>query len=287
MTISNFKMRVLVTRPAGQSDRLVDVLTDAGIKTSCLPLLHLNAVTDTAKIEAIKKQWLPLSQQDFVIFISSNAVKYTADFLAKHNLIWPSSLPCIPIGGATAKAIQDVGWLLKHAMDVDVNVDVNVNENNESHNQAEKKPSAALSAYSSEKLLAELSQLDVSEKRITIFRGEGGRELLADNLTSRGASVNYCEMYQRQHPEYSREQFEQALGQNLTAILFASGETLENFNRHVERDGLQARVEGLPVIVPSERIKDLAERNGFKNILIAVNASAEGFLQVINQQLLK
>ena len=270
-------MRVLVTRPTGQADRLVDVLEDAGITVSCLPLLHLKAVTEAEKIAAIKKQLLLLSQQDFVIFISSNAVKYTADFLAQHHLKWPSSLPCIPIGGATAKAIQDLGWLLDR-------VDEPINEHStESSNQEEKK----LSAYNSEKLLAELSQRDVAKKSITIFRGEGGRELLADNLTSQGASVAYCEMYKRQHPNYSREQFKQALGQNLAAILFASGETLENFYRHIQRDELQDMVENVPMIVPSERIKNLAEHKGFNNILIAVNASAEGFLQVITQQLLK
>ena len=190
-------------------------------------------------------------------------------------------LPCIPIGGATAKAIQDLGWLLEGDV--------------ENHNSVEKKLSgclqaslpASLSAYSSEKLLAELSRRDVNEKNITIFRGEGGRELLADNLTSRGASVEYCEMYKRQHPNYSSDQFEKALGDNLTAILFASGETLENFYRHIQRDRLEATVENVPIIVPSERIKVLAEHYGFKHILIAVNASAEGFLQVITQQLLK
>jgi uroporphyrinogen-III synthase len=281
MTISNLKMRVLVTRPAGQADRLVDVLEDAGITVSCLPLLHLKAVTEAEKIAAIKKQLLLLSQQDFVIFISSNAVKYTAEFLAQHDLKWPSSLPCIPIGGATAKAIEDLGWLLDR---VDECINGRINKcDTESSNEEEKK----LSAYSSEKLLVELSQRDVGEKRITIFRGEGGRELLADNLTSRGASVAYCEMYKRQHPNYSSEQFEQALGQNLAAILFASGETLENFYRHIQRDELQVMVENVPMIVPSERIKNLAEHKGFNNILIAVNASAEGFLQVITQQILK
>jgi uroporphyrinogen-III synthase len=190
-------------------------------------------------------------------------------------------LPCIPIGGATAKAIEDLGWLLDR---VDECINGRINKcDTESSNEEEKK----LSAYSSEKLLVELSQRDVGEKRITIFRGEGGRELLADNLTSRGASVAYCEMYKRQHPNYSSEQFEQALGQNLAAILFASGETLENFYRHIQRDELQAMVENVPMIVPSERIKNLAEHKGFNNILIAVNASAEGFLQVITQQLLK
>ena len=270
-------MRVLVTRPAGQSDRLVDVLANKGITASCLPMLNLEAVNDALKIEAIKKQLLQLSQQDFVIFISSNAVKYTAEFLQQHHLQWPLSLPCIPIGGATAKAIQDLSWCLDGDI---VNADQRADQG---AGQEEKK----LLAYSSEKLLVELSRRDVSEKSITIFRGEGGRELLADNLNSRGAKVNYCEMYKRQHPTYSREQLEQAVGDDLTAILFASGETLENFYRHMQRDRLQAVVENVPVIVPSARIKVLAEHYGFKKILIAVNASAEGFLNVITKQLLK
>ena len=273
MTINNFKVRVLVTRPAGQSDRLVDVLENKGITASCLPMLNLEAVNDTLKIAEIKKQLLQLSQQDFVIFISSNAVKYTAEFLQQHDLQWPLSLPCIPIGGATAKAIQDLSWCLDSDI---VNAD-------QGAGQEEKK----LLAYSSEKLLAELSRRDVSEKRITIFRGEGGRELLADNLNSRGAKVNYCEMYKRQHPTYTFEQLEQVVGDDLSAILFASGETLENFYRHMQRDRLQSVVENVLVIVPSARIKVLAEHYGFKNILIAVNASAEGFLNVITKQLLK
>lgn len=268
MTISNVNARVLVTRPAGQADRLVHVLADAGITASCLPLLNLEAIDTVEQLAQIKKQLQQIHQQHFAIFISSNAVKYTAEFMQQYHLTWPITLPCIPIGGATAKAIQNLNWPL------DENINSNISDN--------------LSAYSSEKLLQQLSQRDVSGMHITIFRGEGGRELLAQDLTARGATVEYCEMYKRQHPSYSADEFSRAVGvdKKPAAILFASGETLENFYRHMQRDKLQRQLEAVPIIVPSERIKLLAEGYGFKKIFLAVNASAEGFLHVLEQKVL-
>ena len=268
MTISKANVRVLVTRPAGQADRLVHVLADAGITASCLPMLNLEAVDAVAQVAQIKQQMQQLHQQDFAIFISSNAVKYTAEFMQKYHLTWPKTLACIPIGGATAKALQDLNWPIDKKMSSDM--------------------SNSLSAYSSEKLLLQLSQRDVSNMHITIFRGEGGRELLAQDLTARGAVIEYCEMYKRQHPSYSASELSRAVGvdEKPAAILFASGETLENFYRHMQRYKLQRQLEGVPIIVPSERIKLLAEGYGFKKIFLAVNASAEGFLQVLEQKVL-
>lgn len=296
MTTSNAKRRVLITRPAGQTDRLVHVLADAGITASCLPMLNLEAVETAAQVAHIKKQLQQLQQQSFAIFISSNAVKYTAAFMQQNDLIWPATLACIPIGGATAKAIQDVSWPLDKSDIVDSN-DVDSSQAHNRNINGDAEGADSLSAYSSEKLLQQLSQRDVHKKRITIFRGEGGRELLAQDLTARGAIVEYCEMYKRQHPTYSADQFQHSLGlydkadddssddEKPAAILFASGETLENFHRHIHRYHLQARLANVPIIVPSERIKRLAEGYGFKKIFLAINASAEGFLQALNKQL--
>ena len=37
-------------------------------------------------------------------------------------------------------------------------------------------------------------------KRVVVFRGDGGRELLADELTARGALVEYATCYRRARP---------------------------------------------------------------------------------------
>ena len=55
--------------------------------------------------------------------------------------------------------------------------------------------------FDSETLLALPEMHDVANMKIAIFRGVGGRELLADTLKSRGADVYFAECYQRVNPQ--------------------------------------------------------------------------------------
>ena len=270
---------VLITRPEGQRDRLATVLADAGIASRFLPLLSLRAVTEPAQVESVKTQISAISTSDLAIFISTNAVNYAGHFFEscvceqgaglEDTQQWPASVPCVPIGQATAKALALRGWPT-----VSDSVD-------------------GLAAQTTERLLATPALQNVADKKITIFRGVGGREVLAEALRSRGASVDYCELYIRGYPQYDYATVSSALGlQDNTppaAILFASGETLANFYRHLQRyqrDGkldarLNTQLMAIPVLVPSARVKAQAEAFGAKTVWLAANASAEGFLQAL------
>ena len=258
------KVRVLVTRPEGQRDRLIEVLAQAQIDSQCLPMLALSALHEPADEQAIELKLSRLAEQQLAIFISSNAVRFAAEKLAALSLAWPSQLPCMAIGATTAKAIENQGWPQYH----------------------DSEPMDLHQPPTSEGLLAKAALQSIAGQKVMIFRGRGGRELLAEQLQARGAMINYCELYQRHQPAYDASTVIDSCGladggQPVAAILFASGETLSNFCHHIQDGQLPNRIFDIAVVVPSPRIYDLAQAAGFNRIHLAANASAEGFLAAL------
>lgn len=263
-------IKVLLTRPARQADRLATVLKAHGFEPLCLPMLELSAINELAQVETVKSRIQQLGDCDLAIFISSNAVNYTAAFIGQSALRWPPQLPCLGIGAATNQAIIDQAWCLAVS----------------DSQQLSEQGNDAVRTQTSEALLESLVLREVKDRRITIFRGAGGRELLAEVLRSRGALVEYCESYARHYPKYDKATLLAALDlkdNKVNAIIFASGETLDNFHQHLQDHALTAKLMSVPVIVPSQRVQTLASDYGFKNIITAKNASAEGFLQALKE----
>jgi len=150
---------VLVTRPERQSAELLAAIAAAGGQAIEFPVIDI-IPRDAGDIEADR---LSLPDPDIVIFVSANAVE--------HGMRWVDyeSAKIAAIGPATSRKIQAGG----------INVDI-----------------CPASGADSEHLLAEDELSDVAGKIIMIVRGESGREILADTLTERGASVVYLPVYE-------------------------------------------------------------------------------------------
>ena len=82
--------------------------------------------------------------------------------------------------------------------------------------------------YDSESLLALPEMQAVGGQKILIFRGVGGRELLADELRARGADVRFAECYRRINPQQDASTLS-GLWQNrqLHALVVTSSEVRE------------------------------------------------------------
>jgi uroporphyrinogen-III synthase len=158
---------VLVTRPSHQSRDLVEAITARGGDVVPFPVLQIEPRDRQSVVNDVCK----LHDPDIVIFVSPNAVR--------HGLAYAGAARIAVIGPATARAIEAAG---RH-------VDIC--------------PSAG---FDSEHLLAETALQEVSGQCVRIVRGDGGRELIADTLRDRGATVEYLPVYSRQIPDYSHSE---------------------------------------------------------------------------------
>jgi len=107
---------------------------------------------------------------------------------------------------------------------------------------------------------------DVKGLRVAIFRGEGGREVLAYGLRERGASVDYVECYRRVRPRSDPAPLLAAWRRGaLQAFTVSSAESLRKLFAMLEGGPLAE----LPLFVPHERVAAEARRLGAREALVA------------------
>jgi uroporphyrinogen-III synthase len=120
----------------------------------------------------------------------------------------------------------------------------------------------------SEALLALPELQNVSGQRVVIFRGVGGRELLATTLRSRGAHVAYVECYRRGKPALDvAPVIERLHGGALHAVVAASGEALANLVELLPAPALRA----LPLAVTHPNVARAAHDLGFRRVQVAAD----------------
>jgi uroporphyrinogen-III synthase len=157
--------KVLVTRPAEQSHILIHELRVLGYEVQSLPTLTIERYDPEILRMPVSKA---IADSDWLIFTSASAVAAIAPLLQGQRL------PRIAaIGGATSKRLQSEG----------IKVDAVPGQD-----------------FSSEGLVALPEFNDLSQQVITLVRGEGGREWLADELARRGANVQHLIVYKRHCP---------------------------------------------------------------------------------------
>jgi len=163
-------LKVLVTRPEGQAQGLMEKLAALGAAP-----LHFAAITilEPRDTVGLKELIGRLPTFDWAIFISPNAVARAFNLIQGLGQEWPARVRIAGIGRGSARELKRCGL-----------TDVLVPEGR----------------FDSESLLALQPMREVVGLRFVIFRGEGGRELLGDTLTARGGHVEYAECYRRGAP---------------------------------------------------------------------------------------
>lgn len=132
----------------------------------------------------------------------------------------------------------------------------------------------------SEALLAMAPLQQVSGRRVAIFRGDGGRTLLGDTLGSRGAEVEYVEVYCRSQPQGDAATLLAAWPQQMDLVTVTSNDLLDNLFSMLGASG-RALLCDTPTIVISERMLRHAQSLGCKKLIQASGADLPSLQQAI------
>jgi len=234
---------VLLTRPETESRALAGRIAAAGGKAILFPTIEIHPVAlspaAAAALDALPRHRL-------AVFVSANAVRHGLPLIHATGG-WPPALACAAVGMATAELLRAEGvrqvWVPEAGGD-------------------------------SEALLAHPDLQHVAGWSVVVFRGVGGRELLADTLQARGAQVSYVECYRRAVPRADPGPVCAALRSGgLDAVVAASAEGLRNLLDMVG-PAWQAALRRVPVVVTHPQVAHAAGALGFERVLLGADAHA-------------
>ena len=214
---------MLVTRPGERAAKLARLVEQAGGRAFLFPAIEIEDLPPPAALGELERF-------DLAVFISPTAASKVMDRVGA----WPRSLRAAAVGGGTRRELERRGVAGVIAP----------------QGQAD-----------SEALLALPEMRHATGKRVVIFRGEGGREVLAEELRRRGARVEYAECYRRTRPEGRREWEET----QVHAVTVSSSQGLANLFEMLDAAFLRAR----PLFVPHPRVADTARVREVREVLLA------------------
>ena len=241
------------TRPAHQAESLSLLISQAGGKPIEFPVLEISPPINS---EFLQTQLLTLNEADLVIFISANAVDAAMMLLGGAEL-WPENVTIASVGRATSLKLKEYGLTAELT---------------------------APQPFNSEALLTVPELGNMSDKKIKIIRGEGGRALLGDTLRSRGANVEYIECYRRLIPDSDPTALFQCWDEERNpTIVVTSNEGLRNLTTMIDSEYRQNLFSSNLVVV-SERAVSLAGELGFeKKTVLATTVSNEAIVEAIQR----
>jgi uroporphyrinogen-III synthase len=237
---------VVVTRPRELADALAARIEQAGGTAWRFPAIEILPPADEAAARATLGR---LAQFDAAIFVSPTAARRAAPLLPA----WPRGIAAFAVGGGTRAELTRAGISAR-----------------------------APDAGADSEALLELPLLrEVAGRRFLIVCGEGGRELLAETLRARGATVERAELYRRARPNADPQPLLDAWdARRIHAVLASSSEGVANLFALLGEAGA-GRLRATPLFVPHPRVAEAARGLGARRVEIAGPSDDETLARLV------
>jgi len=237
---------VLVTRPEHQAGHLCALIETEGGAAVRYPALAIRPRPDRAAVRAAVG---PTDRFDLVVFVSANAVRFGADILESRR-----DAQIAAIGQATAAALNAAGLRVSLL---------------------------PAEGADSESLLALPQLAHMTGQRVLIVRGTGGRGLLHEAMSARGAQVHYAEVYMREParpaPELQAE-VERLWRQGGIAAYTATSVELLEALVGIVTPRCRGLLDSTALVTGSERVAAAAGRLGLGSPILLADSTEDAAL---------
>ncbi len=241
---------IVVTRPAHQAEHLAALIRAEGGEPLLYPVIEIVDIEDRQPLYALIDR---LDEFEWAIFVSPNAVMKALSLIKARRAV-PPGLRFAAVGHGSVRELNNFGMT----------------------------GVIAPARFDSEALLDMPEMKNVADKRVVIFRGDGGRDLIGDTLAARGALVDYAECYRRARPPRDATPLIDAWARDeLHAIIVTSSEGLRNLVELVGARGRE-RLRKTPLFVPHARIAATARELDLGGVVLTGQGDA-GLLEGLQQ----
>ncbi len=236
--------KILVTRTEPGASEFVEALRRAHYLAVACPVLEIQRVDDLAVHEAIAA----LDRFDVAVCVSGHAVRFALELI---DAVWKQrpDLTWIAVGDTTARALAQRGIAALHP-----------------------------ATESSEGILALAPLSRVVGQRVLICAGRGGRPLLAEELSRRGAAVTSLQLYERIPTSVERAARQIAEADTIGAVIVSSGDGARAFARLWRVVGGDERV---VVVAPSPRVAAELKVLKFQRIVVSDGAGVPAVIEAL------
>lgn len=243
--------RLLLTRSAEDNQRLASKLAAVEVETLSLPLIHIEPCEETP---AQRQQMLDLDQYQAVVVVSPVAARLGLERLDRYWPQPPVGVEWLAVGATTAGLLSESGLSVQWPRD---------GQDSE----------ALMRLPVWHDLLAD------SGLKVLIWRGNGGREHIAERIRSAGGRVDYLELYRRTRPAGLADALREAEEASVRGILISSAQALENWRDAAAQQWNSQR--HWRCWVPGERVAMRAAGLGCTDIVVCDGADDAAVLAAI------
>ena len=256
---------LVVTRPSGQSSALTEALQAAIASIAAsypkqdwqtpqiltLPLLTIVPKSDPKVAASIRSA---MQTADLAVFVSPNAIECAMRLLGDD---WQSianrTVPIGVVGQSSYHALE------RHGIGAEANLPTPIwMPGNPAQWDSEGLWEAIQNRFPS-----------WAGRRVVVFRGDGGREWLTDQLQAVGAQVEAIAVYSRIPLSESSPQWEKVLNANTDDALWilTSSEAVRHLGAVLKQQGRQDYLASASALCPHHNIASRANEIGFGSVL--------------------